>query len=268
MSFAGAWPLVERGIVRAGLTRYPGMVSIAHPDSAYHAFVYTVAGTASATVRGHAFALTPDTLWIAPASAPYEIATGDGEWETMWLELRPIALWRHLEAAEPHFRYSGQAQRMVHVMSGLIGESTSPRQDSAVMGRHFAEIFGLFIDRRLHRGGDIAEDDMRQRLGTMWERVGSDLQHPWTVGELAAELAVSPSHLHRVVQQIQGVTPMAFLTQLRMQRAQDFLAHTPLKLEAIAHRVGYVSAFALSKAFKRLIGISPQEYRRSQGTLL
>jgi AraC-like DNA-binding protein len=54
---------------------------------------------------------------------------------------------------------------------------------------------------------------------------------------------------------------MAYLTGRRLALAADRLRDTDDTLGAIARQVGYGTAFALSAAFKRVYGVSPQEFR-------
>ena len=54
---------------------------------------------------------------------------------------------------------------------------------------------------------------------------------------------------------------MAYLTGWRIALAADLLRTSELTIEKIAHKVGYANAFALSVAFKRLRGVSPDRYR-------
>jgi AraC-like DNA-binding protein len=54
---------------------------------------------------------------------------------------------------------------------------------------------------------------------------------------------------------------MTFLTGWRLALAADLLRDPDTTVGAAARRVGYSSAFALSAAFKRVRGISPQQYR-------
>ena len=54
---------------------------------------------------------------------------------------------------------------------------------------------------------------------------------------------------------------MSFLTQWRIDLAADLLRRPDTTVGAIAQQVGYSTPFALSTAFKRLRGISPQAHR-------
>ncbi len=58
-----------------------------------------------------------------------------------------------------------------------------------------------------------------------------------------------------------GEPPMTFLTGWRLACAADRLRSSTDGIATIAGQVGYGSPFALSTAFKRRYGISPQRYR-------
>jgi AraC-like DNA-binding protein len=85
--------------------------------------------------------------------------------------------------------------------------------------------------------------------------------HPWTVAELASATSVSRASLARRFNDLVGEPPMAFLTGWRIALAADLLREPGATIGAVASQVGYGSPFALSTAFKRLRGISPQQHR-------
>ncbi|MGH9252811.1 MAG: helix-turn-helix transcriptional regulator, partial [Acidimicrobiales bacterium] len=58
-----------------------------------------------------------------------------------------------------------------------------------------------------------------------------------------------------------GEPPMSYLTGWRLTLAADLLREPDATIAVVARQVGYGSPFALSTAFKRVRGISPQEYR-------
>jgi AraC-like DNA-binding protein len=85
--------------------------------------------------------------------------------------------------------------------------------------------------------------------------------HPWTVARLAAETGVSRAALARRFNELVGEPPMTYLTGWRLALAADLLREPDATVGAVARQVGYGTPFALSTAFKRVRGISPQEHR-------
>lgn len=86
-------------------------------------------------------------------------------------------------------------------------------------------------------------------------------EHPWTVESLGTHVGLSRAALARRFSQQVGEAPLSYLTRWRLALAADLLAGTDLTLAAIASRVGYANAFALSTAFKRVQGVPPSQYR-------
>jgi AraC-like DNA-binding protein len=84
---------------------------------------------------------------------------------------------------------------------------------------------------------------------------------PWTVARLADEAGVSRATLARRFQELVGEPPMSFLTGWRIALAADLLREPGTTVGSVAQQVGYGTPFAFSTAFKRIRGISPQQYR-------
>jgi AraC-like DNA-binding protein len=61
-----------------------------------------------------------------------------------------------------------------------------------------------------------------------------------------------------------GQPPMQYLRQLRMQLASRLLLDDSAKVGSVAAAVGFDSEAAFSRAFKRLVGLPPDEWRRRQ----
>lgn len=85
--------------------------------------------------------------------------------------------------------------------------------------------------------------------------------HAWTLEELAAQAAASRSVLADRFSQLVGCPPIQYLTQWLMQIAAKRLADPGVKVAAVAHEIGYESEAAFSRAFKKIVGRSPSQWR-------
>lgn len=87
----------------------------------------------------------------------------------------------------------------------------------------------------------------------------------WTVAELAHEVGTSRTVLSRRFRHLVGEPPMTFLTDWRLTLAADLLLEPDATIASVARQVGYSSPFALSTAFKRHRGVTPQQHRIQPG---
>ncbi|MBI1258130.1 MAG: helix-turn-helix domain-containing protein [Chloroflexi bacterium] len=105
------------------------------------------------------------------------------------------------------------------------------------------------------------------QIGEVLGHIHREPQIKWTVESLAATVHMSRSALANQFTALVGESPMQYMTRWRMQlAAQRLRENRQEKIDVIAERLGYASPYSFSKAFKRLLGVSPTEYRnRYQG---
>lgn len=98
-------------------------------------------------------------------------------------------------------------------------------------------------------------------VGRALRLLEQQLEHPWTVTELAATVGLSRAALARRFADLLGEPPMAHLTRRRLALAADLLTDPSATVGQVARRVGYASPFTFSAAFKRTYGVSPSVHR-------
>jgi AraC-like DNA-binding protein len=81
---------------------------------------------------------------------------------------------------------------------------------------------------------------------------------------LARVAGLSVHHFARQFRQSAGVTPHVYLTQKRVERAQEMLVQTDLSLAEIAFTVGFFDQGHLARHFRHMLGTTPREFRWSQ----
>jgi transcriptional regulator GlxA family with amidase domain len=99
------------------------------------------------------------------------------------------------------------------------------------------------------------------RLGPALDWARDHLDKPLTVQDLARNAGLSPRHLARRMRAELGLTPLGWLHQQRITRAQDLLERTEASVEQIAARCGMGTATTLRRHFHQTVGISPTAYR-------
>lgn len=89
------------------------------------------------------------------------------------------------------------------------------------------------------------------------------MAEPWTLSSLAEEVHLSRSQLVRAFDAVVGMSPMAYLRRMRVERMARLLATTDLSVAEAARSVGWKNQFHASQCFHAQFGVSPTEYRRS-----
>ncbi len=151
----------------------------------------------------------------------------------------------------------------------LASELSEGAPGSEVVATRLAEV--LFIQTiRAHiasGGGDCKQGQLRAmfdpQIGTALKAIHQDVRASWTVESLASSAGMSRSAFAARFKDLLGQTPLDYVTEWRMQKAIHLLREKDMKLAEVAQVVGYESDAAFHKAFKRVVGAAPGEYRRN-----
>ena len=83
------------------------------------------------------------------------------------------------------------------------------------------------------------------------------------VNTVASQLNMSPSQLRRKLTTITGLTPIAYIMQIRLTYAQRLIdAHPEMSVTDVAWRCGFADQSHLSHAFQKAYGVSPTQWAR------
>lgn len=155
-----------------------------------------------------------------------------------------------------------QADWVEHSLRYAALELRRGRLASSPMLSRLSELLFIEAVRAWAKTSDAALGD--QIASRAAATLAAALDRPWTSQSIAETVGLSRSALNARFRKAYGVQPMAFLTRRRLDRAQELLLDPGRSLADIAHRTGYGSEAAFSRAFKRAVGISPGEWRRRE----
>ena len=112
-------------------------------------------------------------------------------------------------------------------------------------------------DRPLLAKSGLAHNALRQAQDYLRANYADDI----SLEQLAQVVYLSPFHLSRLFREQLGLPPHTYLNQIRVNRAKSLL-NTGLSPTEVAHAVGFADQSHLTKAFKRVVGVPPGQYRK------
>ena len=188
-----------------------------------------------------------------------------------YLTLDPLLSGPILESLPPMLKVNVRTDRaglwLEQSILHLLEEAASDRAGSDAMLAKLSE--ALFVDTVRRHVAALPDQSTGWLAGARDPVVGKSLallhkrpEHPWTVAELATTVGVSRSALVARFTRYLADPPMAYLTGWRLRLAAQALTSSSKGVADIAGAVGYESEAAFNRAFKRLFGVPPAQYRR------
>jgi AraC-like DNA-binding protein len=114
-------------------------------------------------------------------------------------------------------------------------------------------------------GKDAVRDATERAVGRAIAAMHDNLGELLSIDDMAQAAMFSKFHFTRIFQRTTGVSPGRFLSAVRLQKAQQLLVTTSLKVADISIQVGYNSVGTFSSRFTRSVGVSPTAFRRLGG---
>ena len=193
-----------------------------------------------------------------------DVETGRMEWLFITFELRNSEAIRVLQNT-PRVLV-GAAFEYLH---GLVREFVHPRDTAPdtleiayQLSRllfHLRDCQQLPGDRRDIHSSDDVRDVILESINRY---VRAHLSQAVTIGDIAADLGYSVSHLRAVFRDRLGVSLGRYMRESRLSEAAQLLQTSTFNVSEIGEKCGFESLYAFSRAFRKAYGIPPRTYRQ------
>jgi len=124
--------------------------------------------------------------------------------------------------------------------------------------------FAGLAEHLLDRTSNEAEDSSSRIVNSIHQYVKHNLDKDLSLTKLAVMVHHSPTYLSRLYKRLTGTMLFDFITEQRMNKAKELLSGSGMKIHEIATAVGYESAPHFTRSFKKIFGLTPQEYKDRQ----
>lgn len=154
-----------------------------------------------------------------------------------------------------------KGSRFKRLLYLLTAEESGMEESSRFLDQHYLhEMLGSVIAH----AAPMAANDLEKRLELTLRYMQSHFREDIRVDKLAEIAQLHPSYYSQVFKKVMNKTPVAFLTDLRMNKAKELLLLTDKPIHDIAGDVGYGDEFYFSRRFKATSGYAPTVYTRNR----
>ena len=180
----------------------------------------------------------------------------------------PLVYWIHFTGTEAE-----ALLRTYDIRTGYIGCSTALKSifeeillELTLKKRNFEDVV-CFSFRRLLAMMDRVRSEKENQPGhrmpidELIVELNLRYQRDWTIASMAKFCMVSESCFAHAFKKYMQITPMQYLTGIRISVAKDLLTDSTLPIADVASAVGYDNPLYFSRVFKSAEGISPKQYR-------
>lgn len=164
---------------------------------------------------------------------------------------------------------SDPQSRLAQFIRAAVAESAAGGSGSAGVLAGLSELMFIEVVRRYlqgmppERAGWLA--GLRDPfVGRALALMHGDPARGWTIEELGRKTGLSRSVLAARFTALVQLPPMQYLARWRMQAAARILRDTDASIAAAGEKVGYGSEAAFSRAFKKIVGVSPSRWRSGE----
>lgn len=246
--------LKQLQITLAGCSNLSGRYCVARTAPLEHTLFYTLTGQGKLTTLDAEYALLPNTLAILPTKQGFAVNIVGEQWDIVWLNLANTKRWQHIALEQARVISDQKLEPLHYAMEILYSEPDVTLREGVI------PILDHYLSATLR---DDNQFKTNNRLHRLFQDIEKRLQFNWTIEAMCDHVHYSPPHLHRLCQSQYGKSPIQKLITIRVERAKSLLLNTSWSVQHIASYVGYTSIFNFSKSFKKVLGVSPSEFRLS-----
>lgn len=248
---AGHFPLSNRDFV----IQYKGLTHALH----LHEYDGTI------DMADRRLPLTPGTVTLSPAKGitMYDLPRPGRHWcihfQMANHSKQYVAIPLHLE---PNAIPVDLAGRMAHITS-LYAAPKNDKISHTAASFALQELLLLLACKEPQAYNKSPQTQAQLAVDQILQLIHSKLDQSLKVATMADQVQLSQNYLARHFRQRMGMTIPNYILEVRIKRAQLLLKTTNMPVKQIASQVGLPDAQHFNKQFRRLIGHSPTESRKS-----
>lgn len=228
--------------------------------------IYIVDGKGYIQVDGKTHTLQQNQFFIIPPFMPHAYeADAEHPWTIYWVHFKGEKSQffnnmsnQILEINETSIeRLKGRINLFIEILEALsLGYSLENLEYANMCFWHLMASFKYI--NQFHNINQIAKFDLVKKAIVFMK---NNVEKRLTLRDIATECDLSPSHFSKLFIQRTRHTPIVYFIYLKMQYACQLLDFTTHRISEIGREIGYDDPYYFSRIFKKIMHVSPREYR-------
>ncbi|MFY9152910.1 MAG: AraC family transcriptional regulator [Prolixibacteraceae bacterium] len=229
--------------------------------------IYNVQGIGTIKVADQEFKLAADHFFIIPEGIPHAYSADlQDPWSIYWIHisgskakqiakpiLQPVSVLRSKDS-----RINERIELFNEIFRNL--ERGFSNETLEYINLCLPRLLATFTHLTQYRSNNeqLTKNPVSQSINFMLE----NLSMKFSLKELATVVNLSASHYSRLFLSRTGHSPIDYFIQLKIQRSCRLLDNTKLIVAEVARETGFEDQFYFSRQFRRVMNMSPREYRK------
>ncbi len=228
-------------------------------------FHYVISGKGHLILNGIRHEIHAHEGFLIPKNCmAYYEADAKDPWHYAWIHVdgpRARELFRQVELTEssPIFRPNSRCDEIYQTIIDIYDHLD---EECYCLGKVY-EFFNYLVTRHTVPE-DAVSDPKLQYVKKVIRYIQVKYSEDISVEDIAFVCGLNRSYLTRLFKEATGYTPQQYLINYRIKKAKELLAESNETIQYIACLVGYTDTFTFSKAFRKIVGQAPSEYREKR----
>lgn len=232
-----------------------------------HILIYCIEGSGWVQIGNVKYTISSGEFFIVPVKTAHAYAANkDNEWTIYWIHFKgkifdkiTNLLVKKLNGYKGSISYSPRRIELFEEMYSNLERGYS------IENLHYANMCSwYYLSSFLFKNkfGIIAPVENRDVAGIAIDYMQKHINQILTLHEIALSVNLSVSHFAAIFHKRTGFAPIEYFNHLKIQKASQYLQFTQDRVNEIANKLGIEDSYYFSRLFKKLMGISPIEYRK------
>lgn len=221
----------------------------------------------------------PGLMTIFPENFPHNTYNREeelGYWEYLFLDPKKILrntfpedtvrqkeLLTKINKSSHHF-YDREHFRFKDLFEAILEEHRNQDCFYKTSVSNYCNMLMIEIARLVPETEDRIKDrkSLPRQISRILDYITIHYNENIRIEEVAAQVHLSETHFRRIFEEHMNMTPVEYINFVRVQNACEMMKKTDYSMDEVAIRVGYTAVSTFNRNFKKMIGMSPYQWKK------